>query len=205
MCKIFVKENTSISYTPLSEEEKKIIETNETKNRLQVLKYIINNLSNPDYYKVLKILFFADKIHIYKYDELIVPDRYVKLEHGPVPSFCYDIFRLITDQDLYNSYVDRHKYVELVKEEIKHLGDKIIKSITSIDFEYLSDSHRECLDQSIKEYKDKSFSELRKLTHDDIYDSVNMNDEITIFHIARGLDKSGELEKRLHEIYYQGK
>jgi uncharacterized phage-associated protein len=41
--------------------------------------------------KALKLLFFADRYHLRKYGRLVTNDKYIAMEHGPVPSNAKDI------------------------------------------------------------------------------------------------------------------
>ena len=194
--------STGVVYSYLSEEDEKLVEFNETKKRLQVLKYVINRLTNPDIYSILKILYFADKDHLYKYDRFIVYDRYIKRKSGPVPTYYSDIMKLVSGEQLSTSYVNGSKYEELVRGEIEYIGDNKVRSITSVDDRYLSEINKKCLNESIEKYKDKSNDELRELSHDNIYNSVpKIDDVITVFDIARGLDETGEFEKHIRGIY----
>lgn len=53
----------------------------------------------------------------------------------------------------------------------------------SPDMEYLSESDIECLDKAIDKIKDMSFSDLEKFSHDELYQTADINDEISIENI----------------------
>lgn len=44
-------------------------------------------------YYVAKILYFADKAHLNRYGRPVLGDRYIAMEHGPVPSLAYDLIK----------------------------------------------------------------------------------------------------------------
>lgn len=46
-----------------------------------------------DLYRLLKILFWADKWHLNRYGRPIAGDRYVAMPYGPVAEVAYDILR----------------------------------------------------------------------------------------------------------------
>ncbi|MEQ1715723.1 MAG: Panacea domain-containing protein, partial [Hyphomicrobium sp.] len=48
-------------------------------------------------YYIGKILFFADREHLLDYGRPITGDRYVAMEHGPVPSAIRDILKADSD------------------------------------------------------------------------------------------------------------
>jgi uncharacterized phage-associated protein len=170
----------------------------EVEKCLQVLKYITKKHLKPDIYNVLKMLYFADKIHLLKYGKLIAPDKYVKLEYGPVPSLCYDILKFVRG-------TSNHPFDEGIKEEIEvyeepKTGKKDkLRNLTEPELEYLSNTNIECLEEAIRKYGRLGFGDLKKLSHDEIYNSVpNINDEITIFHMLKILDNK-ELAKQSQE------
>ena len=59
---------------------------------IEVLLYIADK--TKDIYKILKILYFADKLHLSKYGRFISGDYYIAMKHGPVPSRSYDIIKI---------------------------------------------------------------------------------------------------------------
>ena len=171
---------------------------------LQVLKYITSKHPDQEYYKVLKMLYLADKVHLLKCGKLIVPDKYEKYAHGPVPSLCYEIVKYISDRQEYYS----HPFDERIKKEIEVIKSpetgKLTKlhNLTEPDLDYLSETNIKCLDEAIAKYGHCSFDELKDETHDDIYRSVTeIKDEISILDMAKVLDKSGALIKHLEDIY----
>jgi uncharacterized phage-associated protein len=158
---------------------------------VEVLKYIIEKHPNPDRYNVMKILYFADKIHLAKYGQLILDDKYIKMSFGPVPSKCYDIIKNINGE--------KSNY-PLVKEEIKFISKDGLANLQNPDLEYLSKSNLECLNQSLEENKNLNFEALKSKSHDEIYNSVKgQNDPIPLLKMADILDKSGKLSEYIKE------
>jgi len=160
---------------------------------VQILKYIISKHPNPKIYNVLKMLYLADKIHLLEYGELMTSDTYKKMEHGPVASICYDILKFVRGTD-YNRVFDKS-----IKEEIKRNLNGKLEISTPPDMDYLSETNIECITKAIEQYGKYNSKELEELTHDAIYDSVDFNQEITVFHMAKELDKTGKLTEYLLE------
>ena len=154
---------------------------------MQVMKYITKNLLDPDIYDVLKTLYFADKIHLLEYNQLMIPDKYIKMEFGPAHRECYNILKFLEDINF------KEKYNESIKKELLIDSNKKIYCLTDPDVRYLSISNFKCLNKAIKEFRDSNSEEIEKKCHDEIYDSVNFNEEITEIHIANVLDPSGKL------------
>jgi hypothetical protein len=154
---------------------------------VQVMKYITKNLSNLDIYDVFKILYIADKIHLLEYNKLIAPDKYIKKEYGPILSRCYNILKFVQGIDY------KENFDKSIKEELRVNIDDKIYCLKDPDMGYLSKSNVKCLNKAIKVYKNGSSEDLKKEDCDEIYDSVDFNEEITKIHMANVLDKSGEL------------
>ena len=172
---------------------------------VEVMKYVINRVENPDIYKVLKIVYFADKIHLKKYAKLILPSQYIKMQNGPVHELCYEIIKFIRDgkpssMELIDQCVKQE--IELVPLKEEDENDKINYGLRSLeaDCRRLSTINTECLDEAIKKYGKCDSNKLRDDSHDEIYHSVK-TDIITIIDMANILDPSGELTEEVSEIY----
>lgn len=165
---------------------------------VQVLKYIISKHPNPDVYNVLRMLYHADKFHLLEQGKLITPDTYVKYKDGATPVICRRILLFVGGK------CEAHPYLfdESIKEEILVKGDDKLENLTEPDPDYLAETNIECLDKAIERYGNCDNFELKALSHDEIYDSVEeIGDDITILDMAKVLDKNGELFEYLSEIY----
>jgi len=114
-----------------------------------------------DIYHVVKIIFYADKMHINKYARPIIGDTYVCFDYGPLPSVIYD---LLTE----NSW--------LGPEHLQRVNDSLnierspyprIVAKRNPNMEYFSGTDLECFNKSFEEYIEKSFDELYNLTHNE--------------------------------------
>jgi uncharacterized phage-associated protein len=169
---------------------------------VEVLKYIVKELADlgikPDIYKVLKMLYLADRVHLIKYNELIAHDIYLKMG-SPVPQLCLMIIQAVCGY--------KFPVTLSVEEEIKVVEDpetgerNILHNLADPDLDYLSESNKECLKRAIAKYGHLDFSKLREESHDDIYKSVDdHNDEITIFDMLEVLENNKEFAEHCLEI-----
>jgi uncharacterized phage-associated protein len=114
-------------------------------------------------YYIGKIFFFADRAHLLDWGRPISGDRYVAMEHGPVPSTIRDLLKASDDEpdEVVDSLI---KKVQLVQD-----GNRIhVFSKENILYRrYLSVTDVDYLNSSLKEYGDKSFGEIRKESHRD--------------------------------------
>jgi len=168
---------------------------------VQVLKYIVSELTElsikTDLYKVLKMLYFADRIHLLEYGDLIAPDKYLKMEHGPVPSLCYSIIQFVRGDKCASTFVGSIKEEFEVLEDEKSGKRNKLHNLTKPDYDYLSNSNIDCLSAAIKKYGNYGFDKLKLLSHDEIYHSVDdYNDEITISDMLNVLNNDKEFAER---------
>lgn len=113
--------------------------------------------------KVCKLFFLADQHHLVRHARPITGDRYAAIEHGPVPSRMLDLLDSVEAEsgttreaiELAKAIVlDRSfRYPHIQRNEPPHL-------------ENLSTSDIESLSEVIREFGGKSFTELRRLTHE---------------------------------------
>ena len=150
---------------------------------VEVLLYVTKTV--PDMYKALKVIYFADRIHLEKYGRLIYRDRYVALAHGPVPSVAYDI---VKGADGYPGVSARARGSECFS-----MSGYSISGRRNPDLELLSESDIECLDAAIREYGRKSFEFLKDKSHDAAWKSADPNDNISIEDLARSLEGGEDL------------
>jgi len=150
---------------------------------LEVILYIANSVN--DTYRALKVLYFADKEHLYKYGRLICDDSYVAMSHGPVPSGCYDIIKYVRGN---GPCLTDYPIEKILSAE----GNKIIP-YRKANLEYLSESDIECLDRSIEKYGHLSFNELRLLSQDKAFDSADPNGFISLEALAKSLPDGEQL------------
>lgn len=115
-------------------------------------------------YDVVKSLFLADRAHLNDFGRLVSGDRYVAMIHGPVPSTAYNLLK--------------RDAVTLRKFELEDLPWRADRGHQAKTFEYhtadvdwvddyLSPSDKEAIDAAVGTIKSLSFTQVRKLTHED--------------------------------------
>jgi hypothetical protein len=158
---------------------------------LEVLLYISARV--PDMYKTLKILYFADKLHLSKYGRFINGDTYIAMVNGPVPSESYDIIRGIRGIGLYPAS-------DFEKDSFSIKENNLIPSRVS-NSSLLSKSDIECLNEAIMNYKDFTFQRLHDTSSDRAYNSADINGEMTVESIAETLPNAKAILAYLEEMY----
>jgi hypothetical protein len=147
---------------------------------IMLLSYIIKKLGGEgDFLRIFKILYFADQKHLATYGRTISNDRYVAMKNGPVPSLLYDLVKYLRgDGFLVSQEIPMNRYFDL-------LGKSTLKLKESADYDLLSESDMEAIDQSIQENKFLDFNSLSNKSHDTAWNNANFNDDMDLFEIAR--------------------
>ena len=130
----------------------------------------INNVHFLGKTKLMKLLFFADKLHLQKFGRPIFYDKYFKLPHGPVPSLTLNIIDSLNEEENY----DLQEYTELFKKHIatkeKMLDNGMKQTIfeikTEFDEEAFSKSEIEILTQVAKMFKDINAKQISEISHE---------------------------------------
>ena len=151
---------------------------------IEVLLYIAAQTNNL--YKVLKVLYFADKDHLARYGRLICGDSYVAMRLGPVPSGAYDLIKDARGEGC------RFPDIDVTEAFVVRDGREIVPR-RKADAELLSESDVECLDAAIERCRHLSFGQLKRLSHDDAYRAADENDFIPLEAIIKTLPNSDAL------------
>ena len=115
-------------------------------------------------YDIAKAIFLADRAHLNRYGRPITYDNYVAMEHGPVPSFTYDILKhdkRSIDQ-IGGIMWDRRAAPEKSKNAYVYSNPK-----RAADTDILARSDLEELSNALVIVKTLGFNQVRRLTHDD--------------------------------------
>jgi len=144
---------------------------------VEVLLYVAARV--PNMYHALKVLYFADRLHLQRYGRLIYGDSYVAMDKGPVPSAAYDLVKVARGDGIYCPALE-------IREALGVRGHTLSPQ-RHARTEYLSESDVECLDEAIADYGQMPFGALMELSHDAAYRSADQNDFISLEAIARSL------------------
>jgi len=159
---------------------------------IEVLLYIVSR--RKDMYSALKILFYADKMHLEKYGRLISGDNYAALEWGPVPSKTYDIIKTARGETKF--HLDR-EFKEKIREAIGYMkigNNHFIERKREPNLMLLSESDIECLDMANAKYGKLSFGEFVSISHEEgSYQRACVNGPIPLESIIEDLPNSIEI------------
>ena len=136
----------------------KIIEEYNLQKVKEIMLYILNKVGDIDYYKLMKMIFCADRNNLLVWAEPITNLKYTAKKHGPVPQVIYkEITRSKSHNDgIYGgimSFVDEYN----------------IHAEREADLNYLSKTDIESIDKAILSLKDKDWEKIEEELHDDVF------------------------------------
>jgi uncharacterized phage-associated protein len=114
-------------------------------------------------YTACKLLFLADKYHLVRYGRPITGDTYYALPHGPVPTTILGILSGVVEGDEESDQVGALSSALSVDHKF---WNPRISAGSRPQQECLSKSDIEALDETMNRHGDKSFDELKALTHE---------------------------------------
>lgn len=131
---------------------------------LESVLYIASRVANPTIDEVLKLRYFADKLHLAKYGWLASGDDYVAMKFGPVGSGTYNLLRAARgDQSGWIHPV----FSELARDALAiGEGGRTVVVLREPDRSKLSAAELSCLDEALREYGSMPFPLRTELSQD---------------------------------------
>jgi len=123
-------------------------------------------------YHLAKIAYYADKEHLFEYGRPIFGDRYIAMQHGPVPSGIYDIIKIARgdsdiDDETVKSFID-----------VNEIDNKIIPK-KGFDISLFSETEIKILLKHLSIIKGKDFGAIVNESHEEIgYKKADPDDDI---------------------------
>lgn len=119
-------------------------------------------------YKICKLLFLADKLHLVRYGRPITGDRICAMEYGPVPSVVLDALNtfLGIEQGGPKAKEIAQMLSRYVKPDEKYRNKHFISVRKAETERYLSPSDLDALREVVGEHGAKTFEELKAMTHE---------------------------------------
>ena len=112
--------------------------------------------------KICKLIFLADKHHLVRFGRPITGDRICAMKDGPVPSNILNMLNKVLENPDDES-------IEMLSRNVSIDRKFVHPHFKAEDFvlgEFLSASDIESLRSTVERFGDKTFSELRSMTHD---------------------------------------
>ena len=129
---------------------------------VEYLLYISKKVAEPTIHELLKIRYFADKLHLSFYGMTGSGDGYVAMKFGPVGSSTYDVLKAARGE---NSNFISSEYYRAVAGSLRVIGESVT-ALREANVEELSPADIECLDAAIAEYGNMDFGARTEISHD---------------------------------------
>jgi uncharacterized phage-associated protein len=162
---------------------------------VEALVYIASKVPGVTRFHASKILYFAERFHIRDFGRPIVGDYYIAMEHGPVPSFVYNVLTeklLPEDAEMAKGaliYIDAFRHPEY-------------KAARSARLDCFSRSDLDCLDRAIAHCRERSFGSISDETHEhSAWRDTNLNAPIDWELMLEGADPQIVEDARLFSSY----
>lgn len=152
--------------------------------------------------KIVKLLYFIDKIHLLKYGRPVLGDIYYHWDHGPVPLKSLTVLNEVindddvsgeqgeSDKDNLKHFVKLNKYHVL---KVIHRRYPVFELKKEPNLDCLSVSEQEAVREAIKCYGHLSPLALRNKTHEEAtWKATERNDEIDYRLFFEDGDKSSQ-------------
>ena len=149
---------------------------------LNVLLYVVGQLGMPGYHQTFKTLYFAEQHSLVRYGSAIVGDGFVKMEAGPVPSEIYNMVK-IADGRNQDKRLDAN-YIQSVRERIRAIKPNNLQALVAPDLDFLAETEKECLDEAIEFCRNRSYQDLKDISHDAAWDAASMSSFMDTLKIA---------------------
>jgi uncharacterized phage-associated protein len=114
-------------------------------------------------YKLAKLIVLADKHHLVRFGRTITGDQICAMEHGPVPSSTLDLLNEVLSGELHSeAAISLSNYIEIDRRfQYPHFAPRLPFKAYA-----LSDSDLKSLNSVAHDHGNKSFFELKTLTHE---------------------------------------
>jgi uncharacterized phage-associated protein len=131
---------------------------------LEAILHIAAKLKIPTIHEVLKVRYFADKLHLSHFGWMASGDDYVAMKFGPVGSGTYNLMKAARGDE---SGFIHPRFAELVNGSLAVETDRrTLRGLRPADLSRLSRAEVSCLDSAVESYGNMPFDERTELSHD---------------------------------------
>lgn len=168
-----------------------ILNTYQEQRLKEVLLYILDRTGSISYYKLMKILFCAERHNLILWGDQITDLKFEAREHGPVPVSLYN--QICCQKNNRTSHIS----------DIINLVDEYhVDALRKPNMDYISASDVTSLDYGIDEIAGMDYAEIERYLHDAVYDRLSSSENR--FYTQKDIAESGKASKEaLERIAYQ--
>jgi uncharacterized phage-associated protein len=127
---------------------------------IEAIYYLLKNIGSADRLKIVKLIYLADKYHLFHYGRTITDGAYYAMSYGPVSSTVKDILNF----NDFNMYPDEIKFASKLLKQVGK-NDFDANDINNLEIKYLSETDIEALNYICKTFGTWSKDNLLNYTH----------------------------------------
>jgi len=148
-----------------------------------IIYFVENGIEHLGKTKLMKLMYFADKMHLEKYARSIFFDEYYKLERGPVANLTLNIINSVNedecdDMKTYSDIFSKYINLDTINDEGKKITQFVPKNTFNSDL--FSKSEIEVFKQIVNEFKHYTKDEISQASHDLLeYKNTKLNNIIS--------------------------
>jgi len=139
----------------------------------EVLLYILGKTGDTGYFRLMKILFCADRQNLLQWGDPVTNLEYYAWKHGPVPMVVFDEL-----QAVYQNANSKFSDVLSVKSNFM-----IVHAIRKPNLDYLSETDKESIDKAINELAGKNRGQIEEYLHESVYHRILASDQKKYSHV----------------------
>jgi hypothetical protein len=149
---------------------------------MQALLYVASEIGNVTQHTAYKTLYFAEQEYMREYGNTMLGETFTKMVDGPVPSHVRDLVKMAAgtfEGRWLGSSGKEYAQAHL------HVNGMMLRPLVAPDMDYLAETEKECLDHAIAHCRGRSFTDLKKESHDSAWDAAEMNKPMDMVAIAK--------------------
>ena len=127
----------------------------------EAILYVLNKTGVISYFKVMKILFCADRANLKRWGDPVTCLNYYARKHGPVPVSVYQAIKYPKPERVFD-----------FAETIERVGEYDVKPLRQSDENYLSQTDKDSLNYAISELQGKDYKEIETYLHEQVYERL---------------------------------
>jgi uncharacterized phage-associated protein len=171
---------------------------------LESVLYIASKLAQPTVHEVLKIRYFADKLHLADFGFIASGDDYVAMKFGPVATTTYNLLKAARGDQ--SGWIHPHLYALINGALEVSRSSNLVTPLRAPMLDNLSSADIASLDQALTRYGNMPFTQRTALSHDAAWQAAwdtATEDEagqspIKLANIAATLPNAQEVIAHLH-------
>jgi uncharacterized phage-associated protein len=137
---------------------------------LESMLYIASKLAQPTVHEVLKIRYFADKLHLADFGFMASGDDYVAMKFGPVATTTYNLLKAARGDQ--SGWIHPRLYELAIGALEVSRSTNRVSALREPDLERLSAADIATLDQALFRYGNMPFAQRTALSHDSAWQAA---------------------------------